>query len=422
MKKFLTIALFILSYQYTFAQPQNPDQNKMESPKDSNVINHNIDSLFHQIYLLNIKIEKLNDAQVAISQRLIETREDYKNVLDDSHSTRNITLILVSIIVTVIGVIFPFSFNRDARHKQNEFETKQGEMMSQMNNILTQINEVKIQIDAMQGKIEISERQAADSRKQSYINKLFTQAAKEQNPNNAIELYSKILALDINNFDAYLMRASAYMSVNNNKEALLDLNKAIEIDRKDYRPYMLRSLVNVRTKQYAFALRDAETAKSYAPNEKDVYVSIAQVHYESSKWKEVIEDYDAAEKISPLSAIELNNRAYAYYKTGKKDIALADVEDALLLNDKLAAAYDTRGLIYSKKGVDYYDKALQDFNKAILLNNRAWEVYENRANLYKKLANLESDSEKIKEYRNLCAKDLLTFRKIKSESYSNRIL
>ncbi len=419
MKKFLIIALFILSYQYTFAQPQSSSQNKTESSKDSNVINHNIDSLFHQIYLLNIKIEKLNDAQVAIAQRLSETREDYKNVLDDSHSTRDITLILVSIIVAIMGVIFPFLFNRDARHKQNEFDAKQGDMISQMNSILTQINDVKIQIDVMQSKIEKSERQAADSYKQSYINKLFTQAVKEQNPNNAIEQYSKILTLDNNNFDAYLMRASAYMSVNNNRDALFDLNKAIEIDRKDYRPYMLRSLVNVRTKQYGFALRDAETAKSYAPNEKDVYVSIAQVHYESSKWKEVIEDYDAAEKISALSAIELNNRAYAYYKIGKIDMALADVEDALLLNDKLAAAYDTRGLIYSKKGVDYYDKALQDFNKAILLNNKVRIVYENRANLYKKLSKQEPDLEKAKEYRSLCAKDLLAFRKTKSESYES---
>ena len=74
-----------------------------------------------------------------------------------------------------------------------------------------------------------------------------------------------------------------------------------------------------------------------------------------------------------------NNRGIAYRLKGDLDRAVADYNQAIKLNGKLAAAFSNRGVVYDKKGD--YDRAIQDYDQAIKLNPTA-DAYFNRGNAY----------------------------------------
>jgi lipoprotein NlpI len=77
-----------------------------------------------------------------------------------------------------------------------------------------------------------------------------------------------------------------------------------------------------------------------------------------------------------------NNRGSAYLKKGSNDLALADYNQAISNDPKLAAAYFNRGSAYLKKGND--DLALADYNQAISIdpNNSVSYFGRGRLNLY----------------------------------------
>lgn len=102
------------------------------------------------------------------------------------------------------------------------------------------------------------------------------------------------------------------------------------------------------------------------------------------RWQELVETLNVIAQKAQLTSGDYNNRAYAYYKLNKLEIALADANESLSMDNKAAETYDTRACIYIAMGADYYDVALADFNKAIGLNPNLWALYENRAALYQK--------------------------------------
>ena len=69
------------------------------------------------------------------------------------------------------------------------------------------------------------------------------------------------------------------------------------------------------------------------------------------------------------------------------DRAIADFNDAIKLNPKLALAYYNRGFAYEKKGE--YDRAIVDYDKAIAINPKFAAAYNNRGNAYYKKGDKE---------------------------------
>jgi len=75
------------------------------------------------------------------------------------------------------------------------------------------------------------------------------------------------------------------------------------------------------------------------------------------------------------------NRANAYFRKGDADHALADYNEAIRLDPKLADAYNGRGNVYHDLKRDL-DRALADYDEAIRLNPKLAYAYNGRGNVY----------------------------------------
>jgi lipoprotein NlpI len=81
-------------------------------------------------------------------------------------------------------------------------------------------------------------------------------------------------------------------------------------------------------------------------------------------------------------AIALANRASAYVKTGDNDRAIADANEAIRLDPKVAGAYVNRAGAYLQKGDN--DRAIADASEAVRLDPKIAVAYNNRAAAYLK--------------------------------------
>jgi lipoprotein NlpI len=75
-----------------------------------------------------------------------------------------------------------------------------------------------------------------------------------------------------------------------------------------------------------------------------------------------------------------SNRCWAYSDKGDPDRAIADCDDAIRLDPKLADAYLNRGKAYSDKGD--FDRAIADYDQAIELNPKSSVGYNNLCDAY----------------------------------------
>ncbi len=437
MKKmlfFITVSVF-LSVSPSMGQKQ-PIQ------KDLIKLNAKIDSLEKMVNSLVYDQQKCSDSQLAIANRLIEVREDYTNLLNDSHETRNWLLGIVSLIVGAFGVAFPLFSNRGAKKKSDKAEQrvlqlhqsiediKKRLLMSEKNmkEVAVQVNKdrgvvqgqmegikkIKQQVDNMQTKIETSERNARESQKAAMINRLFAQAANEKNPNTVIDLLTKILRLE-QNVTAYIQRANQYLECKLYHEAILDAKKVIDLKSEDksdiaYANYIL-AVANANLNIYDQALQYINEGIKILPNVAEGYKIRASIYAHQERPQDTIADLYTAASFTKLNANDYNELAYSHYKLGKFDIALSNITESLKRNPNFAEALDTRGCIYMELGEQYYISALEDFNQALKLNPQLWESYENRKCLYDKMMAIETDPQKIKDLQRLRDNDMEAFAK-----------
>ena len=408
-------------------------------PSETAKLSEKVDSLTSVIDDLSHNIQAITKTQEMLSVRMAETREDYMTFLTDSHETRNWTLGIISLIVGAFGVATPILLNLQARKKSEKaleavqtlsrnidhINTGIISAQNQINNVAEQINkdreiiknqlsditEIKAQIDQIQNKIKASENNARESQQRAMISSLFSQALKEEDKNTAIKLYSRILRIDPKYADALNNRSIAYTDLKQYDKALADALQYISIQPDFPNGYAIAGYIYIQKQEYLEAIKYCKEAIGKAPRDARSYRLLASIYAKTKQYQLDIDTLNVIFEMNQVTQSDYNNRAYAYYKLNKLEIALADANESLSMDNKDAATYDTRACIYMAMGADYYDVALADFNKAIALDPSLWDAYENRAALYQKMIENTSDPEQKEHYKQLRLADLETFRK-----------
>ena len=128
-------------------------------------------------------------------------------------------------------------------------------------------------------------------------------------------------------------------------------------------------------------------------NKADRHYNLAVQLHQQGRFEQAIAEYDQAIRIDPRLAVAYVNRGGAFNELGEYQRAVRDETQAILVDSKLAAAYDIRGLAYYSLG--QYWLAIQDLTEAIRLEPQLTGAYINRALAY---ANLGQPHRAIQDY------------------------
>ncbi len=123
-----------------------------------------------------------------------------------------------------------------------------------------------------------------------------------------------------------------------------------------------------------------------------IYVSRAATYIRfKGDWDRAIADYDEALRLDPKIAGAYAGRAAAYIRKGNIDRAWSDLTEGLRLDPRHPGVRNVLGIYYNKKGD--YERALTEVNEALRLSpqylyafNTRGEIYESKGELNRALA------------------------------------
>jgi tetratricopeptide (TPR) repeat protein len=124
------------------------------------------------------------------------------------------------------------------------------------------------------------------------------------------------------------------------------------------------------------------------------HINQGEAYLKQGKYPEAIAEFTKAIILDPKLAVAYNNRGIAFYNLEKNVEAIADCTKAIELDPKLAAAYNNRGLAYLD-GLKKYPEAVADFTKAIELDPKLAVAYINRGQTF---YNLEKNVEAVADF------------------------
>jgi len=140
--------------------------------------------------------------------------------------------------------------------------------------------------------------------------------------------------------------------------------RAIKLDPNRQDAYNNRGVAYLALKEYAAALADFSRSIELGPT-SEAYNNRGNIYFSQKQFKEAISDFGESIKLK-ASAEAYTNRGTAYEEIGEDSVGLADLEQAIRLDEKFARAYAIRGLISLKLSKD--SNAQRDFDKAFQLD------------------------------------------------------
>ena len=219
----------------------------------------------------------------------------------------------------------------------------------------------------------------------------------EQNYEEAIKCYTKIIEIDPNFKEAYNNRGLAYYNLKDYDKAIDDYAKAIEIDVDNNfkEVYKNRGLLYNLLGEYKKAINDYNKAikLDVDNNFKEAYNNRGLAYYNLKDYDKAIDDYTKAIEIDDKYKIAYLNRGATYDNLGKCEEAIIDFTKAIEIDPSFKNAYFNRGTTYDNLGK--YDKAISDYTKAIEIDSNYNKAYFNRGLVY---VRLEKDQESLEDF------------------------
>jgi tetratricopeptide (TPR) repeat protein len=176
--------------------------------------------------------------------------------------------------------------------------------------------------------------------------------------NRAVELNSKDAL-------AYSLRGYLRIKLGDKKGGLEDLDQALRLNPKDYRIYGNRGTARSRLGDKQGAIADYNQVIALHPKDELAYYGRGKIRSELGDKKGAISDYDQAIRINPNDIDSYYARGLVRSELGDKKGAISDYGQAIRINPNDANTYYARGLVRNSLG----DKegAIQDLTQAATL-------------------------------------------------------
>ena len=177
---------------------------------------------------------------------------------------------------------------------------------------------------------------------------------------------------------AYKQRATVYLKLGENQNALSDLNKAIEIDAEYTQAYIERASVYAEEGEYDKALADLDVATKNDPDNPQILSQHASILEKQGLLKEAIEKYDKAIEQVDDDANLYSQRGVARLFNDDPEGAEDDFAKAQKLGGANHITAFNLGLALGHQP-DKSKQAYQHFNKAFRKKPTLLSEYYNEA-------------------------------------------
>jgi uncharacterized membrane protein YjgN (DUF898 family)/tetratricopeptide (TPR) repeat protein len=193
----------------------------------------------------------------------------------------------------------------------------------------------------------------------------------------AIADFTKALALNPKNADAYYWRGRAKAYLGDYQGALEDLRRAVGLDSNNARSYQLRGWIRWNLGEYEGAVADATQALTLDPRDIKAYRNRGWARERLGDHAGADRDYKQVLALDPRNAEEYIGRASVKGKLRDPQGALADLTQALTTNPKYVDAYVKRA--WAKGNLGDHQGAVADATQALTINPQYVDAYVTRA-------------------------------------------
>jgi protein O-mannosyl-transferase len=202
------------------------------------------------------------------------------------------------------------------------------------------------------------------------------------NYNLAIQYFSRAIALNPENREAYFNRANVYVHLEEYKKAIQDFDIFINAHPELAEPYNFLGKTKLLMNDLGGAVVALNQAISLKPGLFDAWFNRGNARSLIRDYQGAIDDYTESVSLGNQEAAVFNNRGQAYLHIKEMDKAFSDFSTAVYVDPNYAKAYQNRANILYQQG--RVEEALQDFKQVILLEPQNKSAYFGRGLVYLK--------------------------------------
>ncbi len=199
-------------------------------------------------------------------------------------------------------------------------------------------------------------------------------ATSQGNLSQALELYSRLLRQDPENFAAYINRGvlwerlpvkEAKDRLKNRQNAEQDYLKALELNPTSAEAYNNLGALYIDMGRNLEAVDRLASALAFEPNYFTARMNYGIALYRTGRSIDALENFNRAALLRPRDPLVLLNRALAYYDMGQYESAVEDLSYLLSINPDDVRAYLERARALIKMG--YPANAYADLEMAVTI-------------------------------------------------------
>lgn len=220
-------------------------------------------------------------------------------------------------------------------------------------------------------------------------------AAQTRNPQKAVELIDKAIALDPSNAVFYSHRGIALKALKQFDAAVASYDRAIAIRPNYAEAYSNRGVALVELRRLGAAVESFDQAIVLMPASAEAHYNRGLALHELQQLDAAVASYDRAISIKPNYAEAYCSRGIALKELKQLNAAVASYERAIVIRPSYAIAHHNRGV--ALQGLDRFEAAVASYDKAIIIKPDYAEAYYNRGNALAELVQFDKSEESYRK-------------------------
>ena len=149
--------------------------------------------------------------------------------------------------------------------------------------------------------------------------------------------------------------------------AVADVQKAIALNANDFDAYLFLGALHEHKGEYDLAIAKYDTALTLAPSDPRVFLRRGAAQYAKKNYDAALKDLTAVIKLQPDNIQAYDYRGGVYYTQGENEKGIADYTEAIRLEPKTPSHVHNRGVLYLRSAKP--KEAIADLSKAVELGS-----------------------------------------------------